>query len=179
MSLILGMIFGGSGVRTPEQHRAGRTKNYASAEYRAQNEAYLRGQRAKGGVVGQSGWNSDAARLGSRSAAAEQYTTETYPLGAPSVPFLQKFGKWGAQGPRSASGWKYNLTQAPKPQSTFAPSQMFKQEVYQTRETRKSTQRFRVLHRHPNQSKLNPNLAHMFKETGEVGAVRRSTRRYL
>jgi hypothetical protein len=109
----------------------------------------------------------------------------SYWLGKPSQEFYDKFAKWGEQGPRGNEGWRNTLTNAPPSKSTTAPTQMFNQEVIQTRETRVSgAQRmvgpFQTLQQHTNTPRLNPALAYMYKSQNMMlGAVRRAPPRFL
>jgi len=170
-------MFMGAGS-SPYEHKSGETFNYADVAYRQQRQDDLYGQRAKSPRgVSDSGWNREAALAGRAvGTGSPAYTRRTYPLGRPSQALWDKYGRWGEQGPQGNIGWKATLTQAPASQSTSAPSQMFKQEVFQTRETRVASgiQPYQVLHKHSNTPRLNPNLAYMFKpKNTQLGAVRR------
>jgi hypothetical protein len=182
--MFLSMLFGGSEA-DPSQHTSGSPTNYASLDFRAQQRAGLRISRAKApGGVSHRGWNRDAmlAGGGGTSWDTQQYTRKTYPLGRPSQEFYDKYSKWGEQGPQGNTGWVGTLTKAPPSQSTSAQTQTFKQEVFQTRETRNASgiQPFKVLHQHTQSSRLNPNLAYMYKaKNTQLGAVRRTVTRFL
>jgi hypothetical protein len=181
--MFLSMFMGGGA--DPTQHTSGQTTNYASAAFRAQQLAGLRIPRAKSPHgVSWGGWNRDAILAGAKgqSWSETQYTRKTYPLGRPSQEFYDKYSKWGEQGPQGNTGWVGTLTKAPPSQSTSAQTQMFKQEVFQTRETRNASgkQPFQVLHKHSQASRLNPNLAYMYKpKNTQLGAVRRTVTRFL
>jgi hypothetical protein len=181
--MFLSMLFGGSEA-DPSQHTSGQTTNYASLAFRAQQRAGLRISRAKSPHgVAHTGWNRDAILAGGSgmSQGTPQYTRKTYPLGRPSQEFYDKYSKWGTQGPQGNTGWVGTLTKAPPSQSTSAQTQMFKQEVFQTRETRNASgkQPFQVLHQHSQASRLNPNLAYMYKpKNTQLGAVRRTVTRF-
>jgi hypothetical protein len=58
----------------------------------------------------------------------------------------------------------------------------FRQEVFQTQETRKSgagTSQFLILQQHPNEPRLNKNLKNMYREAEKLqGHVRKSVGRY-
>ncbi len=187
----------------PSVFKSGQTTNYAGERERSALSSYLSEQRAKGGSGSGGGWNSRAMPARTRIGAArgggialrgtgslmsgsrvigpsrptKQHTLETYPLGAPSAAWWKKFGRWGPQGPIGNVGWATTLKQAPSPQSTTAPSQRFKKEVIQTRETRKKNwaQPFITLTRNANVPRMNPQLAHMYVTKNlELGSVRRS-----
>jgi hypothetical protein len=99
-------------------------------------------------------------------------------LGLPSEHWMKQFGKY-ARGHQSNITWASTLSKAPTPQSTFAPSQKFKNEVFQTRETRKEGG-FKNLPQHVRRSTLHPNLAYMYKESEKLqGVVRRSPRQLI
>jgi hypothetical protein len=182
--MILSMLFGGGGA-SPYEHKSGSPTNYASAEFRESQRAWLRKQGAKApGGVYHTGWNRSAILAGGTgtSQGTPQYTRKTYPLGKPSQEFYDKYSKWGEQGPQGNTGWVGTLTKAPPSQSTSAQTQTFKQEVFQTRETRNASgiQPFKVLHQHTQSSRLNPNLAYMYKaKNTQLGAVRRTVTRFL
>jgi hypothetical protein len=167
----------------PTQHTRGQTTNYASASFRENQRAGIRSQAASSGF-NWGGWNRDAMLAGGSgtSQGTPQYTKKTYPLGKPSQELWDKYSKWGEQGPQGNIGWAATLTKAPPSQSTSAQTQMFKQEVFSTRETRvkNSAQPFQILNRHSNTPLLNPNLAYMYKaKNSQLGAVRSTVRRFL
>lgn len=107
----------------------------------------------------------------------QQHTSRDYPLGAPSVAWWRKFGGASLQGDQ---GWKRTLTRSAGSASTTSPSQMYKKEVFQTREVRSkgNTRSFKLLPKHPNAPLMNPDLAYMYRRNSiQLGPVRRSTRR--
>ena len=179
----LSMLVGNQ--RMPWEYRSGKTFNYADAEFRYNRTQAIRQQdhRGPGGTTSDSGWNSDAKRQGRAAqnwSGKPLHTRATYGLGGPSQAMWEKYSKWGAEGPVGNMGWKATLTKAPPSQSTSAPTQKFNEEVFQTRETRNKSfiQPFQFLNQHPQESRLNPNLAHMYKEKNtQLGAVRRTVTR--
>lgn len=117
--------------------------------------------------------------LGDTTGSTRAYTRESYPLGAPSLAFLEKFGRWGPEGPRGNRGWEGTLIPPATPQSMTAPSRRYTKELIQTRETRKENWQkpFVQLSKHAYVPRLNQSLAHMFTRKGaRVGAIRRVTR---
>ncbi len=97
-------------------------------------------------------------------------------LGTPSPEFIEKYARWGAQGPVTDKGWKGTLRKAPASASTSAPTQKHKTEVFQTMETRKSDEPYQELVRHYANPNLNKALRHMFvAKNMDIGTVRRNT----
>jgi hypothetical protein len=137
----------------------------------------------KGGTVGGTGWTPQGAATNlnfNMQRGTKAHAKENYPLGQPSAAWIEKFGN----APTASIGWMGTLTRNTNPQSTFGPSQMFKNEVYQTRETRRKGghygETFANLPQHLRRSRLHPNLAFMYKENKKVdGSIRRATRRLL
>jgi hypothetical protein len=135
-----------------------------------------------------SGWTPQGAITGlqfnmavSRAKMATQkHNLRTYPLGVHSEAFYNKFARWGESGPQGNRGWEGTLKAASGAKSTFGSTSMFKDEVFQTRETRSKSDLhpWNILPRHGTSSKLNPNLAHMYKVRNvQLGAVRRTVKR--
>ena len=197
VSGILGMFLGATGGPDPTVHVRGQTSNYATPSYQRNRDQalHLQDARGPGGTTSNRGWNSAAYRTGlayqdslggigssMMIPTTSPYTRKTYPLGKPSDAFWKKFAKWGDQGPQGNTGWASILTKAPPSQSTSAPTQKFDQEVFQTRETRNASgiQPFQVLGQHTQTSRLNPNLAYMYKEKNtQLGAVRKTVTRFF
>jgi hypothetical protein len=180
---VLGMLMGNE--PDPTVHQRGETTNYASYEYRKSLREGQRINRAKSPHgISMGGVNRSAYLAGGSgtSQSEPQYTSKTYPLGKPSQALWDKYGKWGEHGPQGNKGWLATLTNAPPSQSTAPPTQMFKNEVFQTRETRtrSGATPYQMLRQHPNTPRLNPNLAYMYKaKNSQLGAVRRTVTRFL
>jgi hypothetical protein len=182
---IIAYLASDAGAPDPYTHYRGETKNSASYEYRKSLREGQRINRAKSPHGISMGGVNRAAYLagGSGGYGAPQYTRKTYPLGKPSQALWDKYSKFGGELPQGNTGWQATLTKAPPSQSTSAQTQMFKQEVFQTRETRVAgagIQPYKVLHQHTQSSRLNPNLAYMYKaKNTQLGAVRRTVVRFV
>ncbi len=131
--------------------------------------------------LGQTGWTPQNALQGIRfrmHRGTEQHTKENYPLGKMSTAFYDKFSGWG--GREGNRGWGGTLTRSSGSRSTFSPSQMHKDEVFQTRETRRKSdlKPWVKLPKHATSARLNPNLAYMYQRKNlQLGAVRRAVQR--
>jgi hypothetical protein len=201
---VLNMLVGRE--KKPWEYTHGETQNVADLKFRKSQREYERIQRAKGGRAGSAGWNSDAARLnrlrskpgrqggmgwspttssggsGLSGAPTPVYVRSTYPLGAPSKEFMDKYKRWGAGGIRSNTGWQSTLTMAPSSQSNVQSQRLHKTEGIQTRETRRQSnlQPFVKLQGHYNTPQLNPNLSYMFQRKNlQLGPVRRAVSRLI
>ncbi|KKN92407.1 hypothetical protein LCGC14_0208980 [marine sediment metagenome] len=191
----------------PTVHIPGKTKNVADIKFRKSQREYERIQRAKGGQGGSAGWNTQAAQAlrerpgfgkqggqnwsptttsyggpGQPGAPTPVYVQSTYPLGAPSKAFMDKYKRWGAGGIRSNTGWRNTLTMAPSPQSNTQSQRLHTTEGIQTRETRRQDWRdpFVVLSGYKNTPQLNPNLSYMFnRKSYQLGPVRRAVSRLI
>ncbi len=191
----------------PTVHIPGKTKNVADVKFRKSQRSYEREQRAKGGVGVSAGSNTRAAQLnrqrpqfgkqggmnwsattnygrqGMPGAPTPTYVRNTYPLGAMSEAFMDKYKRWGAIGGiQSNTGWWNTLTPAPSSQSNAQSQRLHKTEGIQTRETRRQDWRdpFVVLSGHKNTPQLNPNLSYMFnRKSYQLGPVRRAVSRLI
>ena len=193
--------------KKPWEYTHGETKNVADIKFRKSQREYERIQRAKGGQGGSAGWNTQAAQAlrerpgfgqqggqnwsptttsyggqGQPGAPTRPYVQITYPVGAPSKAFMDKYKRWGAGGIRSNTGWQSTLTPAPSSQSNAQSQRLHKIEGIQTRETRRQDWRdpFVVLKGHKNTPQSNPNLSYMFnRKSYQLGPVRRAVSRLI
>jgi hypothetical protein len=122
---------------------------------------------------------TNTIKAGYGGEGVERYTRQTYPLGYMSKEFYDKYMRWAGTGVVNEQGWRSTLSQSPGSRSTSKPSQMFKSEVFQTLEVRRASPLtpYTQLVKHANTSRLNPNLAFLYKDKKEVGAVRRTVKR--